>query len=119
VKAAIARSDWNSSRSVLDTKERKNMVRYLALLRFTEQGIKVINKSTARASAFSEAAAKAGVKVEAQYWTTGEYDGALILSANDEASALRCIAALAAAGDVRPETLRALDAREFEAIAGK
>jgi uncharacterized protein with GYD domain len=94
------------------------MVRYLALLRFTEQGIKAMNKSTARASAFREAAAKAGVKVEAQYWTIGEYDGVLIFSANDEANALRCIAALAAAGNVHSETLRALDAKEFEAIAG-
>ena len=33
---------------------------------------------------FVAAAAKAGVKVELQYWTTGAYDGVLILSADDE-----------------------------------
>jgi uncharacterized protein with GYD domain len=95
------------------------MFRYVALIRFTEQGAKAINKSTARASAFCEAAAKAGVKVEAQYWTAGKYDGVVIFSANEEATALRCMAALAAAGNVRSETLRAFEAKEFEAIAGK
>jgi uncharacterized protein with GYD domain len=95
------------------------MIRYLTLIRFTEQGAKNLKKSTARAAAFREAAAKAGVSVEAQYWTTGPYDGALILSAESETKALQCLAAVAAAGDVRTETLRAFDAAEFAAIAGK
>ena len=95
------------------------MTRYLALLKFTEQGASRIDKSTARAAAFREAAGKAGVTVEAQYWTTGSYDGVLILSAENETNALRCIAALAAAGNVRTETLRAFDAREFGAISAK
>jgi uncharacterized protein with GYD domain len=90
------------------------MTRYLTLLRFTEQGLQQLKKSTARAAEFKAAAAKAGVNVEAQYWTTGGYDGALLFTAEDETNALRCLAALAAAGNVRTETLRALDAREFE-----
>ena len=94
------------------------MIRYVTLLRFTEQGLKNLKKSTTRAAAFREAAAKAGVNVEAQYWTTGSYDGTLILSAEDETNALRCLAALAAAGNVRTETLKAFSAKEFEAIAG-
>ena len=95
------------------------MTRYLTLIRFTEQGVKNLAKSTTRAEAFRNASAKEGVKVEAQYWTTGAYDGVLILSAENEKAALRCLATLAAAGDVRTETLRAIDAKEFEAIAAK
>jgi uncharacterized protein with GYD domain len=95
------------------------MVRYLTLLRFTEQGAKNISKSTARAVAFAEAAAKANVRVEAQYWATGACDGVLILSADNEKDALRCLTALAAAGNIRTETLRLFDAKEFDAIAGK
>lgn len=95
------------------------MIRYVTLLRFTEQGVKNLNKSTARAGTFREAAVKAGVKVETQYWTAGAYDGVLILSAEDENDALRCLAALAAAGNVRTETLRAFNAKEFEAIAAR
>jgi uncharacterized protein with GYD domain len=95
------------------------MIRYVVLLRFTEQGVKNLNRSTARAADFREAAAKAGVTTEAQYWTTGSYDGLLIFSAKDENSALRCLSALAAAGNVRTETLRAFTAKEFEAIAAQ
>jgi uncharacterized protein with GYD domain len=95
------------------------MTRYIALLKFTEQGASQIDKSTARAAAFREAAAKSGATVEAQYWTTGSHDGVLILSAENETNALRCIAALASAGNVRTETLRAFDAKEFGAISAK
>src|SRR5229473_2492554 len=73
-------------------KRKVNIMRYVTLLRFTEQGIKQLNKSLDRAESFRAAAAKAGVNVEAQYWTTGPYDGVLILSANDETNALRCLA---------------------------
>jgi len=95
------------------------MIRYVTLLSFTEQGVKDLKNSTNRAVAFREAGTKAGVNVETQYWTTGRYDGVLIFNAKDETSALRCLAALAAAGNVTTETLRAFDAKEFEAIAGK
>jgi uncharacterized protein with GYD domain len=95
------------------------MIKYISLLRFTEQGAKNVKNSTTRAAAFNKAATKAGVTIDAQYWTTGSYDGILIFSAADETTALRCLAALAAAGNVTTETLRAFDAREFQAIAGK
>jgi|1185.fasta_scaffold740457_1 uncharacterized protein with GYD domain len=95
------------------------MIKYVTLLRFTDQGVKNVNRSTARAAEFREAAAKAGVTVETQLWTTGEYDGILIFSAADEKTALRCLSALAAAGNVRTETLRAFEAGEFQAIGGK
>jgi uncharacterized protein with GYD domain len=93
------------------------MARYVALLRFTEQGLKNLKKSPSRAAAFRTAAAKAGVTVEGQYWATGGYDGILIFSANDENQAMGCLSALAAAGNVRTETLRVFDAKEFEAFA--
>ena len=93
------------------------MIRYVTLLRFTEQGLKNLKKSTARAADFREAAAQMGVNVEMQYWTTGAYDGVLIFSADVESNALRCLAALAAAGNVRTETLKAFNAKEFDAIA--
>ena len=95
------------------------MTRYLSLLRFTDQGGRAIKKSTTRAAAFRKAAEKAGVKVEAQYWTVGAYDGAIILSADDAKKVLRCLADLAAAGNVRTATLQAFDAEEFDAIVGK
>lgn len=93
------------------------MYRYLTLLRFTEKGLKTVNRSTARAAAFRAVAAKAGVKVDGQYWTTGAYDGVIILSSKSEDRIFQCLAALAAAGNVRTETLRAMDEKEFKSIA--
>ena len=93
------------------------MSRYISLIRFTEQGAHALKKSTDRAAAFRKAATKAGVKVEAQYWTVGAYDGVLILGADDEKKALRCLTELASAGNVRTETMQAFGANEFSAIA--
>jgi uncharacterized protein with GYD domain len=95
------------------------MFRYITLLHFTPQGLKNIKRSAARAATFRAAAAKAGINVEEQYWTAGSCDGVLIFSAQDEAKAMRCLAALAAAGNVRTETLRAFNAKEFGAVAAK
>jgi len=94
------------------------MPRFITLIRFTEQGAKDIKQSTARARAFTEAVAKVGVKVEAQYWTAGSYDGALVLSADSERKVLHALTQLAATGSVRTETLQAFDAAEFDAIVG-
>jgi uncharacterized protein with GYD domain len=92
------------------------MARYVSLIRFTDQGARALKKSAARASSFRKAAAQAGVAVEAQLWTAGSCDGVLILS-GDERKILRCLAQLAALGNVRTETMHAFDATEFKHIA--
>jgi uncharacterized protein with GYD domain len=92
------------------------MIRYVTLIRFTEQGARAIKNSTARAQAFRKAAEKAGLRVEAQLWTAGSCDGVLILNGRDERQVLGAIAKLVAAGNVRTETMRAFDAAEFSRI---
>ena len=92
------------------------MARYIALLEFTEQGSKNVKKSTSRAHAFDTLAAKAGVKVEGQYWTMGRFDGVLVLSASDEAKVLHLLTSLAAMGNVRTQTMRAFTDTEFDKI---
>lgn len=93
------------------------MARYIALLKFTDQGAKNIRKSTSRAHQFDKLAAKSGVKVEGQFWTFGRYDGVLILSAGDEQKILHLLAELAALGNVRTETLQTFTDQEFDQIA--
>jgi uncharacterized protein with GYD domain len=93
------------------------MARYVSLIRFTDQGARALKKSAVRALAFRKAAEKAGIAVEAQLWTAGSCDGVLILS-GDERKILRCLSQLVALGNVRTETLRAFDAREFNGIVG-
>ena len=93
------------------------MARYVSLIRLTDQGARALKKSAARALGFRKAAEKAGITVEAQFWTAGSCDGVIILS-GDEKKILRCLAQLAALGNVRTETLRAFNAEEFKAIVG-
>ena len=95
------------------------MARYIALLKFTEQGAKNIKKSINRAHAFDKLAARAGVKVEGQYWTMGRFDGVLILSASDETKVLHLLTSLAALGNVRTQTMQAFVETEFARIAGR
>ena len=95
------------------------MARYISLLRFTEQGAKSIQKSTNRAHTFDNIAAKAGVKIEGQYWTMGACDGVLIISADSEEKALHCLTQLAAEGNVRSETMPAFIGKEFDEIVGR
>ncbi len=95
------------------------MARYIALIKFTEKGAREIKKSTERAHSFDKAAAKAGVNIDGQYWTLGSYDGVLVISADQERKALRCLAELAAFGAVRTHTMPAFTDREFDAILGK
>ena len=95
------------------------MARYVVLLKFTENGAKNIKKSTDRAHAFDKLAVKAGVKVEGQYWTFGQYDGVLILSAANEENVLHMLTSLAAEGAVTTETLQAFVDTEFDTILGR
>jgi uncharacterized protein with GYD domain len=93
------------------------MARYVTLIRFTDQGARNIKQSASRALAFRKSAEKSGVIVESQFWTTGCYDGMLVLC-GEEKKVLRCLTQLAALGNVRTETSQAFDAAELKAIDG-
>lgn len=94
-----------------------NTATYAALLTFTEQGSRNLAQSPQRALAFRQSAEAAGVRVLAQLWTAGTYDGVLVLQ-GDEQKVLTVLAQLNAQGNVRTHPLRAFDAEEFARIAG-
>ena len=94
------------------------MKTYITLLRFTDQGARNIQQSPHRALGFREKVEAHGIKVVAQYWTAGQCDGVLILQGDSETKVLHVLSDLAAAGNVRTESLRAFDATEFAAIVG-
>lgn len=89
------------------------MTRYITLLKFTQKGAEEVHDSAERAHRFDKLAKKAGVKVEGQYWTMGGCDGVLVLSADHEKKILHLLAELAAAGNVRTDTMRAFTDKEF------
>jgi uncharacterized protein with GYD domain len=92
------------------------MATYICLLKFTEEGAKATKKTVARARWFRKAADQYGVRVVGQYWTMGSYDGVLILKADHENGALRCLADLAAEGFVTTHTMPAFEESEISAI---
>lgn len=95
------------------------MPTYVALVNFTEQGVRNIKQTTERAKALSAAAAKLGVKVKETYWTMGAYDAVLVADApNDEAITALALSA-GSLGNIRTQTMRAYSADEMNKILAK
>ena len=82
---------------------------FIALLDYTDHGIRNIKDSPHRADQFNEMAERAGAKVQAQYWTIGSHDGVLVLDAPSDEVAASVLLALGASGNVRTTTLRAYE----------
>lgn len=95
------------------------MAIYISLNTLTDQGVRGIKDTTARADSFRDAAKKLGVTVKEIYWTLGGYDAVCILDAPDDSSVASLQASLAAAGNMRTLTLRAFSRDEMGAILAK
>lgn len=92
---------------------------YIALSSFTDQGIRSIKDTTKRADAVREAARKFGASMPQLYWTLGKYDLVAIIEAPDDESATAFSLAIAGAGNIRMQTLRAFNKDEMNGILGK
>lgn len=92
---------------------------YIALSSFTDQGIRSIKDTTKRADAAREAARKFGASMPQLYWTLGKYDLVAIIEAPDDESATAFSLAIAGAGNIRMQTLRAFNKDEMNGILGK
>jgi uncharacterized protein with GYD domain len=95
------------------------MPTYIALINFTQQGLQNLHESPHRAAAFKAVARKSGVRITRIFWTLGNYDGAVLFEAKDDAAATGLMLSLAGLGNVHTTTLRAFDAEEFGAILDK
>ena len=94
------------------------MKTYVALCRFTEQGIRSVKDTTRRADAVKEAAGKFGTTMQI-YWTSGRFDLLAIIDAPDEESANAFALSIGTAGNIRTEMLRAFTKDEMNAILGR
>lgn len=92
------------------------MSTFIALLDYTDQGIRNIRDSPHRADQFNEMAERAGAKILGQYWTIGSHDGVLILEAPSDEVAASILLALGASGNVRTTTLRAFEWAEAQGL---
>ncbi len=95
------------------------MATFIALVNFTEQGLRNIKDTPQRAKAFQEMAIKCGAKVKDLYWTQGPYDVITIVEAPDETIISALMLSVSALGNVRGQTLRAFSGIEIGAILQK
>jgi uncharacterized protein with GYD domain len=90
----------------------------ILLVNFTDQGIRNIKDSPQRANAFRELCKKNEVRVRDIFWTMGRYDMVGVIEGQDEAMAA-AVLTMGKLGNVRTETLRAMDAEAFQRILQK
>jgi uncharacterized protein with GYD domain len=95
------------------------MPAYIALAKFTEQGVRSVKETVARADAARELGRRLGVRMENIHWTLGEYDLVTYCDADNDAAMTAFALAISAAGNVKFETLRAFPREEMAAILKK
>jgi uncharacterized protein with GYD domain len=92
---------------------------YIALMNFTDQGIRNVKDSTKRADAAKEAAKKFGASMPQIYWTLGQYDLVAVIEAPNDEAATAFSLAIGSAGNIRGQTLKAFSRDEMNGILGK
>lgn len=90
----------------------------ISLVNLTEQGIRNVKDSPKRAAAFRELAKKHGVSVRDIYWTSGQYDMVVITEGPDDALSA-VLLSVGRLGNVRTQTLRAMDLEAFQRVLAK
>ena len=95
------------------------MPTYVALMNWTDQGIKNFRDSVDRSNAAEAALAEAGVTFKSIHWTVGQYDLITTLDAPDDETLAAALLQVAAQGNLRSTTLRAFTADEMKGVIAK
>jgi uncharacterized protein with GYD domain len=95
------------------------MPTYVALVNWTDQGIKTVSSAVERADKGAEIARKHGARFLEHYWTVGPYDVVAVVEASDEESVTAIFREIGTAGNARPTLLRAFDREEMSGILGR
>jgi uncharacterized protein with GYD domain len=92
---------------------------YIALVTFTDQGVRHIRQTTDRAKSLVNAAASLGIKIRDIYWTMGAYDAVYTADAPDDETMTAFAASIGSLGNIRTQTLRAFSESEMTKILAK
>ena len=95
------------------------MPRYVALINWTDQGVKNFKDTVDRYGAAQDAMREAGVTFREIYWTIGPYDIVGVLDAPDDETATAALLSVAGQGNIRTTTLRAFDQGEMRSLIQK
>jgi len=93
------------------------MATYISLVSWTEQGIRSVKESPARADAFKAMATRLGVTVKSMYYTLGKHDMVVTLEGSDEA-VTAVLLKVSSMGNVKSQTMRAFTQEEAARIIG-
>ena len=94
------------------------MAKYIALLNWTDQGIKSIKESPKRVDSVRELAKKNGCEMKDFYMTIGSYDMVAMIEAPDDEAVAKLLLTVGTAGNVRSTTLKAFSEDAFRKIVG-
>jgi len=94
------------------------MATHIAVINFTDQGIRNIKESPNRLTAAGKLAESLGVKVKQAFWTFGQFDMVVIVEGADDAIAA-WMYKVGSMGNIRSTTLRAFTAEEMQKIVAK
>ena len=89
---------------------------YVALVNWTDQGIKHYRDSVRRAEDYRGLVEKNGGQVRQLVWTLGEYDVVVVTDFPDDETATAVALQTGALGSIRTKTMKAFDAEQMSAI---
>ncbi len=92
------------------------MANFIALINWTDQGIKSVKDSPQRVAAAREAARSHGCEMKEMYLTIGAHDIVAMIDAPDDAAMARFLLSVSATGNVRTTTLKAFSEDEYQKI---
>jgi uncharacterized protein with GYD domain len=95
------------------------MPKYVALIDWTDQGVRGFKDSVDRYEAAQGQLESLGVNFEQIYWTLGAHDIVAVIDAPDDETLAAGLLAVAAQGNIRTTTLRAFDSDEMRSVIGK
>ncbi len=94
------------------------MATYVALLNYTDQGIRNVKESPARLEAAKRAFQSAGAELKQWYLAMGRHDAVVIAEAPDDETVAKVLLMIGSLGNVRTETLRVFTESEYRKIVG-
>ncbi|MGH6931473.1 MAG: GYD domain-containing protein [Dongiaceae bacterium] len=94
------------------------MATYIALVNWTEQGIRDVADSPKRLDLVRKLGQRVDVKLKDFYMTMGEYDIVVVFEAPSDAVLAKFILEVARTGNIRTKTLKAFTEAEYRAVIG-
>jgi uncharacterized protein with GYD domain len=92
------------------------MATYVALINYTDQGIRNIKDGPARLDATKKAFQAAGAELKQFYLAMGRHDIVIVAEAPNDETVAKLLLQVGSLGNVRTETLRVFTEPEFRKI---